>query len=98
MHDECRVLAYYLPLNTYYLLLTTYYLLLTTYYLLPGEAANARRVPRARLLLTTYYLLLTTYYLLLTTYYQAKRRMRDECRVLAELAHPHLIRMVEVCP
>ena len=27
----------------------------------------------------------------------AKRRMRDECRVLAELAHPHLIRMVEVC-
>jgi len=27
----------------------------------------------------------------------AKRRMRDECRVLAELWHPHLIRMVEVC-
>ena len=27
----------------------------------------------------------------------AKRRMRDECRVLAELSHPHLVRMVEVC-
>ena len=27
----------------------------------------------------------------------AQRRMRDEVRVLAELDHPHLVRMVEVC-
>ena len=27
----------------------------------------------------------------------AQRRMRDEVRVLAELAHPGLVRMVEVC-